>query len=139
MTWHDFCILFSSYPNRRNAMEDFATKIEVENNDNEVLSMYLREINRIPLISHEEEYDLAVKAKAGDKKDQIIAYARHNNGRTVVRVYGKSHESNASKLNNNIEDYKDEKDYYRSKKQLFLWFLLCLGARETIRKKKSFL
>lgn len=49
-------------------MEDFATKIEVENNDNEVLSMYLREINRIPLISHEEEYDLAVKAKAGDKK-----------------------------------------------------------------------
>ena len=49
-------------------MEDFASKLEVESNDNEVLSMYLREINRIPLITHEEEHDLAVLAKNGDKK-----------------------------------------------------------------------
>ena len=36
-------------------------------NDNEVLSIYLAEINRIPLISHEEEYELALKAKSGDR------------------------------------------------------------------------
>ena len=35
---------------------------------NEVLSIYLSEINRIPLISHDEEYELAVKAKSGDRK-----------------------------------------------------------------------
>ena len=39
----------------------------VMDNDNEVLSMYLAEINRIPLISHEEEYELALKAKKGDR------------------------------------------------------------------------
>ena len=36
-------------------------------NDNEVLSIYLAEINRIPLISHEEEYELALKARKGDR------------------------------------------------------------------------
>ncbi len=36
-------------------------------NDNEVLSIYLAEINRIPLISHEEEYELALRAKSGDR------------------------------------------------------------------------
>ena len=41
---------------------------EMMENDNEVLSIYLREINRIPLISHDEEYELAVKAKSGDRK-----------------------------------------------------------------------
>ncbi len=47
-------------------MEDTRKKEMVES-DNEVLSIYLREINRIPLISHEEEYELALKAKNGDK------------------------------------------------------------------------
>ena len=47
-------------------MEDIKRTDMVEN-DNEVLSIYLREINRIPLISHEEEYELAVKAKNGDR------------------------------------------------------------------------
>ncbi|MCR5724924.1 MAG: RNA polymerase sigma factor RpoD/SigA [Treponema sp.] len=43
-------------------------------NDNEVLSMYLREINAIPLMSREEEAELAVKAAAGDKaaKEKIV-------------------------------------------------------------------
>ena len=35
--------------------------------DDDVLGMYLRDINRIPLLSREEETDLAVKAAAGDK------------------------------------------------------------------------
>ena len=50
-------------------MEDMrnSTAEMVQENDNEVLSIYLREINRIPLISHEEEYELALKAKKGDK------------------------------------------------------------------------
>ena len=43
-------------------------------NDDAVLSMYLKEINRIPLMSREEENELALKAKAGDKaaKDKIV-------------------------------------------------------------------
>ena len=49
-------------------MEEFTSKIEIESNDNEVLSLYLKEINRIPLLTHEEEYELALKAKAGDKR-----------------------------------------------------------------------
>ena len=42
--------------------------------DDDVLGMYLRDINRIPLLSREEETDLAVKAAAGDKaaKDKIV-------------------------------------------------------------------
>ena len=47
-------------------MEDTMRK-EMMDNDNEVLSIYLKEINRIPLISHEEEYELSLKAKNGDK------------------------------------------------------------------------
>ena len=55
-----------------NAME--ARNIEMMDNDNEVLSVYLREINRIPLLSYDEEYELALRAKAGDKaaRDRII-------------------------------------------------------------------
>ena len=49
-------------------MEDIKRKEMMTESDNEVLSIYLREINRIPLISHEEEYELAVKAKSGDRK-----------------------------------------------------------------------
>ncbi len=54
-------------------MEDTSRK-EMMDTDNEVLSIYLREINRIPLISHEEEYELAVRAKGGDKaaRDKLL-------------------------------------------------------------------
>lgn len=36
-------------------------------NDENILSMYLKDINKIPMISHEEEVELANKAHAGDK------------------------------------------------------------------------
>ncbi len=52
--------------------------------DNEVLSIYLEQINKIPMLSHEEEYELALKAKNGDKRsfDKII----NANLRFVVSV-----------------------------------------------------
>ncbi len=53
-------------------------------NDNEVISMYLREINTIPLLNRDEENELALKAAHGDKraKDKIVTA----NLRFVVNV-----------------------------------------------------
>ncbi len=36
--------------------------------DSEVLAQYLQQIDRIPLLSYDEEYDLALKARSGDMK-----------------------------------------------------------------------
>ena len=41
--------------------------IEMED-EKDVLSIYLKEINRVPLLDHDEEYDLAVRAQKGDEK-----------------------------------------------------------------------
>lgn len=53
-------------------------------NDENILAMYLKEINTIPLLSHSEEAELAVKAQKGDKnaKDRMIK----SNLRFVVNV-----------------------------------------------------
>ncbi len=50
----------------------------------EVLSIYLKEINKVPLLTREEEIDLCEKARKGDKaaRDKII----NANLRFVVRV-----------------------------------------------------
>ena len=38
--------------------------------ENNILSLYLKDINKIPMLSHEEQSDLADKAQKGDKKAQ---------------------------------------------------------------------
>src|SRR5574344_1508279 len=52
--------------------------------DEHILTMYLKDINKIPLLSREEETELALKAKHGDKaaKDKIV----NANLRFVVNV-----------------------------------------------------
>lgn len=52
--------------------------------DKDVLSIYLKEINRIPLLSHEQEYDLAVRAQRGD--DRAREKLINSNLRFVVAV-----------------------------------------------------
>lgn len=53
-------------------------------NDDAVLSLYLKDINKIPLLSHEEEIELAKKAQNGNKvaRDKIV----NANLRFVVKV-----------------------------------------------------
>lgn len=53
-------------------------------NDDSVLSMYLKEINKVPLLSHEEQSALALEAQKGNKqaRDKIV----NANLRFVVNV-----------------------------------------------------
>ena len=52
--------------------------------DENILAMYLKEINKIPMISHEEEIELAQKAQSGDvaAKNKLV----NANLRFVVNV-----------------------------------------------------
>ena len=60
------------------------TRSSAHYDDENVLSMYLREINRIPLLSREEENEYATRAAAGDEKaKEILA---KSNLRFVVNV-----------------------------------------------------
>ncbi|MBQ6567875.1 MAG: RNA polymerase subunit sigma, partial [Treponema sp.] len=43
-------------------------------NDESILNLYLKDINRIPLLTREQEIELSQKAQAGDKaaKDKLV-------------------------------------------------------------------
>ncbi len=70
-------------------------------NDDEILGMYLKEINKIPLLDHDEETELAVKARDGDKaaKDKII----RANLRFVVNV-AKKYQNHGLELSDLISE-----------------------------------
>ena len=44
--------------------------------DKDVLSIYLKEINRVPLLDHDEEYSLAVRAQKGDENCALLSQSR---------------------------------------------------------------
>jgi RNA polymerase primary sigma factor len=60
------------------------TRSSADFDDENVLSMYLREINRVPLLSREEENDYATRAAAGN--EQAKAILAKSNLRFVVNV-----------------------------------------------------
>lgn len=70
-------------------------------NDDEVLSFYLKEINKIPLLSREEETKLAIAAKNGSKvaKNKIV----NANLRFVVNV-AKKYQNRGMDLNDLISE-----------------------------------
>ena len=69
-------------------------------NDN-ILAMYLKEINKIPLLTHEEETELALRAKEGDKaaRDKIV----NANLRFVVNV-AKKYQNHGIELSDLISE-----------------------------------
>ncbi len=69
--------------------------------DDEILGMYLNEINKIPLLDHDEETELAVKARDGDKvaKDKIVKA----NLRFVVNV-AKKYQNHGLELSDLISE-----------------------------------
>ena len=70
-------------------------------NDDNVLSIYLKEINKIPLLSYEEETELALKAQKGDvaAKNKIV----NANLRFVVNV-AKKYQNHAVKEKKHIKE-----------------------------------
>ena len=71
------------------------------NKHDDVLSMYLKEINKVPLLTREEEIELSKKAKKGDKaaRDKMI----NANLRFVVRV-AKKYENHGVDLTDLISE-----------------------------------
>lgn len=69
--------------------------------DDGVLSIYLKEINRVPLLTREEENELALRAKNGDKvaRDKIV----RANLRFVVNV-AKKYQNRGLELNDLISE-----------------------------------
>ncbi len=87
-----FALLFVLVP-----MEDTMVK----NNDENILAIYLEEINRIPLLTREEEDDIARKALGGDSdaKDKLVT----SNLRFVVNV-AKKYRNNGIPLDDIINE-----------------------------------
>lgn len=59
---------FASYRIVRRQMMSKTKSNLYSSQDSEVLAQYLQQIDRIPLLSYDEEYDLALKARNGDMK-----------------------------------------------------------------------
>ncbi|MCX7776084.1 MAG: sigma-70 family RNA polymerase sigma factor, partial [Spirochaetaceae bacterium] len=60
------------------------TRVDAYDDDDNVLSMYLRQINKVPLLTREEENEYARRAAAGDKHaKEMLA---KSNLRFVVNV-----------------------------------------------------
>lgn len=59
---------FASYRIVRKQMMSKTKSNLYSSQDSEVLAQYLQQIDRIPLLSYDEEYDLALKARNGDMK-----------------------------------------------------------------------
>ena len=88
--------------------------------DNEVLSTYLKSIEKIPLLSYEEEYDLALKAKSGDKKARekiananlrfVVSVAKKYRGQGLA-LEDLINEGNIGLLTA-IDKYEPEKGYH---------------------------
>ena len=65
-------------------MKSFTIKQSITNRDRDSVNLYLKDISHIKMMSTEEEHEVAVKAKAGDKRarDRLISA----NTRFVVSV-----------------------------------------------------
>ena len=64
-----------------------------------------------------------------------LLYSRVNNGRTVVRIYGKSHESDASKLKNNMHEYKTATTISNCILSYAREFILKVGSNQILRNE----
>ena len=76
ITWHANCIIYSDA--FKNVLEENMV------NESNVLELYLKDINRVPLLTREEETSLAIEAAKGNKaaKDKIV----NANLRFVVNI-----------------------------------------------------
>ena len=70
--------------------------------------------------------------------DTALLYSRVNNGRTVVRIYGKAHENDASKLNSNIEAYKTETAISNCILSYAREFILKIGSNQVLRNESVY-
>ncbi len=62
-----------------------------------------------------------------------LLYSRVNNGRTVVRIYGKAHESDNEKLQNNLSDYKTVTTISNCIMSHAREFILKVGSNQILR------
>lgn len=67
-----------------------------------------------------------------------LNYSRVNNGRTVIRVYGKPHEDNDTLLKTNINDYKIETNISNCILSYGREFILKVGSNQIMRNDSVF-
>jgi len=67
-----------------------------------------------------------------------LKYSRVNNGRTVVRIYGKPHENDVSKLTNNLDNYKTETLISNCILSYGREFILKVGSNQIMRNESVY-